>query len=93
MNAGGPLMPPLRLRLVPRWQAGSYPISTMQRPAEMEWYQPRCIGDVPNRRSGHSFTLVKGGIAYVFGGECCMIAWALANGLWLFHDEPGTQWV
>lgn len=40
-----------------------------QRPAEMEWYSPRCIGDIPNKRSGHTFTIVKGGIGYIFGGE------------------------
>lgn len=44
-------------------------ISIQQRPAEMEWIQPRCIGDIPNRRSGHSFTMVKGGMAYIFAGE------------------------
>ena len=39
----------------------------MQRPAEMEWYQPRCIGDLPKRRNGHTFSLTKG-IGYIFGG-------------------------
>ncbi len=40
----------------------------MQRPAEMEWTTPRCIGDAPTKRSGHSFTLLKNGMAYLFGG-------------------------
>ena len=34
----------------------------------MEWSQPRCIGDLPTKRSGHSFTIVKNGMAYLFGG-------------------------
>lgn len=44
-------------------------LSAQQRPAEMEWYTPKCIGEVPNKRSGHTFTIVKGGIGYVFGGK------------------------
>lgn len=34
----------------------------------MEWSRPRCIGDLPTKRSGHSFTIVKNGMAYLFGG-------------------------
>lgn len=34
----------------------------------MTWQQPRCIGDVPSRRSGHSFSIV-GDFGYLFGGN------------------------
>jgi dynein heavy chain, axonemal len=40
----------------------------MQRPAEMTWTQPRCIGDLPSRRSGHTFNLV-GEFGFMFGGN------------------------
>ncbi len=40
----------------------------MLRPAELEWYQPKADGDVPSPRSGHSLTVVRGSIAYMFGG-------------------------
>lgn len=40
-----------------------------QRPPELVWSQPRCIGDVPSKRSGHSLTIVKSGVAYLFGGN------------------------
>jgi dynein heavy chain len=40
----------------------------MQRPSEMTWQQPRCLGEVPSRRSGHSFCMV-GDFAYLFGGN------------------------
>ncbi len=40
----------------------------MLRPAEMEWAQPKCDGDVPSPRSGHSLTVVRGGFAFMFGG-------------------------
>lgn len=39
-----------------------------QRPPELVWSQPRCTGDVPSKRSGHSLTIVKSGVAYLFGG-------------------------
>ena len=40
----------------------------MLRPAEMEWTQPKVDGDLPAPRSGHSLTVVKGSIVYMFGG-------------------------
>lgn len=40
----------------------------MQRPAEMTWSSPKCMGDVPSKRSGHSFCVV-GDFAYLFGGN------------------------
>jgi dynein heavy chain, axonemal len=40
----------------------------MQRPAEMHWSVPKCIGDIPSRRSGHSFCAV-GDCSYLFGGN------------------------
>eukprot|EP01040_Poterioochromonas_malhamensis_P019773 gene19773-23442_t len=40
----------------------------MQRPAEMAWSNPKCIGDVPSKRSGHSFNAV-GDLIYLFGGN------------------------
>lgn len=46
----------------------AHSMTFQQRPAEMEWSQPRCIGDLPTKRSGHSFTIVKNGMAYLFGG-------------------------
>lgn len=33
----------------------------------MKWGQPKCIGDVPQKRSGHTFSL-SGSFAYLFGG-------------------------
>lgn len=39
----------------------------MQRPAEMIWSQPKCIGEGPSKRSGHSLVVV-GDIIYLFGG-------------------------
>eukprot|EP01041_Mallomonas_annulata_P001785 gene1785-3464_t len=39
-----------------------------QRPAEMQWSQPRCLGEIPSRRSGHSLCVV-GDYAYLFGGN------------------------
>ena len=38
-----------------------------QRPAEMRWEKPTCVGDVPSKRSGHSFTEIES-FAYLFGG-------------------------
>jgi dynein heavy chain len=40
----------------------------MQRPAEMTWVTPKCLGESPSRRSGHSFCLV-GDLVYLFGGN------------------------
>ena len=40
----------------------------MQRPAEMSWTKPKCIGEAPSRRSGHSFVII-GESAYLFGGN------------------------
>ncbi|RYG67120.1 hypothetical protein EON64_08180, partial [archaeon] len=40
----------------------------MQRPAEMTWSTPKCLGEVPSRRSGHSFCAV-GDLIYLFGGN------------------------
>ena len=40
----------------------------MQRPAEMIWSQPKCIGEIPSKRSGHSFCIV-GDFVYLFGGN------------------------
>ena len=40
----------------------------MQRPAEMTWSQPKCMGDAPSKRSGHSFSVV-GDFGYLFGGN------------------------
>ncbi|CAM9944324.1 unnamed protein product [Discosporangium mesarthrocarpum] len=33
----------------------------------MAWEKPKCMGDVPAKRSGHSFTVV-GSMGYLFGG-------------------------
>eukprot|EP00957_Ditylum_brightwellii_P024845 1878267-Ditylum_brightwellii.AAC.1 len=33
----------------------------------MQWEKPKCIGDIPHKRSGHSFTEV-GSFALMFGG-------------------------
>mmetsp|Transcript_5482 Transcript_5482/g.6845 ORF Transcript_5482/g.6845 Transcript_5482/m.6845 type:complete len:127 (-) Transcript_5482:304-684(-) len=38
----------------------------MQRPPEMRWERPKCIGDTPHKRSGHKFTNV-GSFAFLFG--------------------------
>ena len=40
----------------------------MLQPAEMEWVKVEGQGDVPSPRSGHSLTVTKPGIAYMFGG-------------------------
>ena len=48
--------------------SNTFSISEQQRPAEVEWSQPRCIGDLPTKRSGHSLTIVKSGMVYLFGG-------------------------
>lgn len=47
----------------------SCPSYHQQRPPELVWSQPRCIGDAPSKRSGHSLTIVKSGVAYLFGGN------------------------
>ena len=40
-----------------------------QRPAEMIWEAPSCIGDVPQKRSGHSLTCLKENpFVFLFGG-------------------------
>jgi len=39
----------------------------MQRQAEMKWTQPRSLGDIPTRRSGHTLSVV-GEFGYLFGG-------------------------
>lgn len=38
-----------------------------QRPSEMIWEKPKCIGDIPTARSGHTFTSAEC-FAYMFGG-------------------------
>jgi len=40
----------------------------MQRPAEMVWSMPKCMGEIPSRRSGHTLCLV-GDVIYLFGGN------------------------
>lgn len=40
----------------------------MQRPAEMTWLTPKCLGEVPSKRSGHTFTVI-GDLVYLFGGN------------------------
>jgi len=40
----------------------------MQRPAEMVWAAPKSLGDVPSKRSGHSFC-ITGDFIYLFGGN------------------------
>jgi hypothetical protein len=40
----------------------------MQRPAEMQWSSPKCVGSIPSKRSGHSFSQV-GDYIYLFGGN------------------------
>lgn len=40
----------------------------MQRPAEMIWSTPKCMGDIPSRRSGHTLSVV-GDFVYLFGGN------------------------
>ena len=40
----------------------------MQRPAEMSWSSPKCMGNGPSKRSGHTMSLV-GDQLYVFGGN------------------------
>ncbi len=42
----------------------------MQRPAEMVWSTPKCMGDIPSRRSGHSLSVV-GDTVYLFGEHSC----------------------
>ena len=39
----------------------------MQCPAEMRWEIPKCVGDLPKKRSGHTFTAMDS-FAYMFGG-------------------------
>ena len=34
----------------------------------IKWSNPRSMGDVPSKRSGHSLTTATGGMAYLFGG-------------------------
>lgn len=43
----------------------------------MKWEKPRCIGDVPTERSGHTFTNVDC-FAYMFGG--CATGASSGNG-------------
>ena len=50
-------------------------------PPELVWSQPRCIGDVPSKRSGHSLTIVKSGVAYLFGGDSDMYSSCVCVGL------------
>ena len=40
----------------------------MQRPAEMTWSNPKCVGAAPSKRSGHSISIV-GDQMYMFGGN------------------------
>ena len=40
----------------------------MQKPSEMTWASAKCLGDVPSKRSGHSFSIVGDG-GYLFGGS------------------------
>jgi dynein heavy chain len=40
----------------------------MQRPAEMTWSNPKCVGAAPSKRSGHSISIV-GDQLYMFGGN------------------------
>jgi dynein heavy chain len=40
----------------------------MQRPAEMIWASPKCMGEGPSRRSGHSMSII-GDFCYIFGGN------------------------
>jgi len=40
----------------------------MQRPADMTWSRPKCIGEGPSKRSGHSLNVV-GDYLYLFGGN------------------------
>jgi dynein heavy chain len=40
----------------------------MQKPVELTWNNPKCLGDVPSKRSGHSFTII-GDYGYLFGGS------------------------
>ncbi len=42
-------------------------IQFQQRPSEIKWDKPNCIGDLPCKRSGHTFTNVES-FAYLFGG-------------------------
>jgi len=40
----------------------------MQRPAEMTWSTPKCVGEPPSKRSGHCMVAVNDNI-YLFGGN------------------------
>jgi len=40
----------------------------MQKPPEMSWLTPKCIGEIPSKRSGHCMCVV-GDFAYLFGGN------------------------
>ena len=40
----------------------------MLSPAEMAWESPTSTGDVPAPRSGHSLTVARNGVSYMFGG-------------------------
>lgn len=40
----------------------------MQKSLELIWNSPKCLGDVPSKRSGHSFTII-GDYGYLFGGS------------------------
>ena len=73
----------------------------MQRPAEMHWSIPKCIGDVPSRRSGHSFCAV-GDLVYLFGGndmrrppgpnnELFKLDMSSAEFYWSKIDNPGRN--
>jgi len=68
----------------------------MQRPAEMKWEKPECIGDRPSKRSGHTFTEVDS-FAYLFGGctaselrEGTMIPPSPSNDLYKLDMAGGT---
>ena len=40
----------------------------MQKPPEMSWLTPKCLGEIPSKRSGHSMCVV-GDFSYLFGGN------------------------
>ena len=40
----------------------------MQKPPEMIWQEPKCIGDIPSKRSGHSISVIDNTL-YLFGGN------------------------
>eukprot|EP00804_Cyclotella_cryptica_P004521 CCRYP_006874-RA/>CCRYP_006874-RA protein AED:0.08 eAED:0.09 QI:0/0/0.5/1/0/0/2/139/4220 len=43
-------------------------IKSQQRSTELRWEPRHCEGDVPSKRSGHSFTETGNGMAFLFGG-------------------------